>query len=307
MAAWLLVSQPVMSQNIWQFDSWHRGLGLQFDSLSRRLDHFLGADYEVKDQARSRVRLRLDSSLEQGEGFKIRPHFSARLVLPALRKRFRIWLTTDNINRESSIGGIGREGSDMGQTNVSGTQLMLRLLEHKNQRYRLKLDLGLRRYDAKLQPFGRLRWSYRLPLQGPWSSRLFDSYRYFSLSGVDNEAGFSIQRLMGREQRTAARFSHRLRWEANRDGVLHLSQLTLFHALANKREIALELLTRYRSMVDPQQGDKFELAAIRLRYRRSWLRPWLFLELWPGVSWPATRQHHASLGFLIRTEVMFGR
>ncbi len=295
-----------MAQNIWQIDSWHRDLGLQFDSISRRLDHFLGANYVVEDEARSRVRLRLDSSLEQGEGFKLRPHFSARLVLPSLRKRFRIWLTTDNLNRESSIGGIGREGVDMGQHNASGTQLMLRLLEQRGRRNQFKLDLGLRRYDARLQPFSRLRWRYTLPLQGPWSGRLFDSYRYFAFSGGDNEAGFSVQRLFGSKQNTAIRFNHRLRWEANRDGVLQLAQLTLFHALANQQEVALELLARYRTLVDPEQGDKFELAAMRLRYRRPWLRPWLFFEVWPGISWPATRQHRSSLGILLRTEVVFG-
>ncbi len=288
-------------------DSWHRDLGLEFDSISRRLDHFLGADNVTEDEARSRIRLRLDNSMEQGEGFKIRAHFSAKLVLPALRKRFRIWLTTDNLNREPSIGGIGREGADLGQQNTTGTQLMLRLLQRGSGRNQFKLDLGLRRYDTRLQPFSRLRWRYTLPLQGPWSGRLFDSYRYFALSGGDNEAGFAVQRLVGREQNTAIRYSHRLRWEATRDGVEHLLQLTLFHALQNKREIALELLGRYRTKIDPEQGDKFELAALRLRYRRPWLRPWLFFEVWPGISWPATRHHRPSLGILLRTEVMFGR
>ncbi len=302
----LSLSQMAMAQEVWKIDSWHRNLGYQFDSITRQLDLFLGADYVVEDEAHSRVRLQLDTSYEQGEGFKIHPRFSAKFILPALKKRFRIWLTTESRNRESANSRIGRDGVDMTQDNTAGTELMMRLLERDGQRNQFKLDLGIRHYDARLQPFTRLRWRYLLPLDGRWSGRLFNSYRYFALSGGDNEAGFTIQRLLGGRQNTALRFSHRLRWDAARDGVLHLAQVTLFHTLKNRREVALEVQGRYRTKIDPELGDKFELAAIHLRYRRPWLRPWLFFEIWPGISWPATRQHRTSLGILFRTEVMFG-
>jgi hypothetical protein len=47
-----------------------------------------------------------------------------------------------------------------------------------------------------------------------------------------------------------------------------------------------------------------------VRYRRNFLRPWLFVEVEPAVNWPldeTTLQRDISFSFMLSLEMIFGR
>ncbi len=46
---------------------------------------------------------------------------------------------------------------------------------------------------------------------------------------------------------------------------------------------------------------------LRLRYRRNFWRPWMFVEVWPAVGWPEERDWQTVLGVRMRLEINFGR
>jgi hypothetical protein len=45
---------------------------------------------------------------------------------------------------------------------------------------------------------------------------------------------------------------------------------------------------------------------LQLRYRRRFLRPWLFFEVWPVVAWAEERDWDMVLGARLRLEINLG-
>jgi hypothetical protein len=53
--------------------------------------------------------------------------------------------------------------------------------------------------------------------------------------------------------------------------------------------------------------DNYKSYSLRARYRTNLWRKWLFLEVWPIVSWPEERDYDLTLGARFRVEINFGR
>jgi hypothetical protein len=112
-----------------------------------------------------------------------------------------------------------------------------------------------------------------------------------------------LERLL--KERFLVRWTASGTWSQNTEGVRWLSSLTLFQNLGVRRALAYQLGASGESNDDVPLQDY----GLRLIYRRSVLRDWLFLELRTGVSWPRetlleSRERNLSAG--VAVEMMFG-
>ena len=93
-------------------------------------------------------------------------------------------------------------------------------------------------------------------------------------------------------------------------------KLSVFHAIDEKSAVVYEALWRRQPAEDSPfdesdiiapAEDEYDHLSLRLRYRRSVWRPWLFVEAWPGIGWAEERDWDTVLGIRFRLEVNIGR
>ena len=93
-------------------------------------------------------------------------------------------------------------------------------------------------------------------------------------------------------------------------------KFSLFQSFKERAAVAYEVLWRRESREDSvfnrdeitvSPRNDYEKVVLRLRYRRNFWRPWMFIELWPSIGWAEERDWDRVLGARVRFEVNFGR
>ncbi|SEI42167.1 hypothetical protein SAMN05421831_101439 [Allopseudospirillum japonicum] len=231
-------------------------------------------EYEYTNKNYFRWRNEIDWSERDDWRFRTRLYASVRL--PHLSERVRL-LTT----RDEDIRGEFTEDDPSGKSSsVTRTRLALRWLAAQTERSETTLEGGL---EARFppDPYAIARHRYQLPLTDTqltrWTQSLF--WR------LDEKLG------------TQTRLDWEWQWHPQH--LLRLTGTGTYYDEDERFEWASSLGAYTRH--GPQEGVGLELGAfgsdepqwvaeeyyVHVKYRRSFLRPWLFYELQPEYAWVA--------------------
>jgi hypothetical protein len=167
--------------------------------------------------------------------------------------------------------------------------------------------VGVRQRDGDVQYFGRLNMSYVTTLARKWEFKASNSYWHFNKSGFENRLAFSFTRpLFYQEDLYFGSFSE-INWRKGRKGAILGQTWGLYNQIDDARSVALEWLAGYHTALNDDIEDRYRGHELRVRWRHNVWRPWFFYEIWPSVSWPASKNYGRSYGFLARIEMVIGQ
>lgn len=272
--------------------------------LSRKLcepaawfDGFFGTSRAYEETpVGSFFRVRNSMIWDQSEDFGHEIRLSANISLPRISDRVRLLISRDeSIEGDSNFNDIGREEDEQ-------TRLGLRFLVKEGARTQFDADGTVKVSSGGLNPRvrGRMRHTRGLTEKtlARWTQTVFweRDDGFGTISRADWE--WLPDRL------TLVRLTGRGTVSEDSDGIDWRTGLVGFRQLNRKTAIRSELGAFGESGEESGAEEVF----INFRFRRAFLRDWLFYELQPEHAWPIdedTGERRADWRFIFTLEIQF--
>ena len=266
-----------------EMDRAHERLERNILEQAIRLDNFFGK-VRTDDQRQTEYLLRLRSSvrMEQRENLRFGESILAHMVLSKLSERLRL-----TISGESEPAPFAsRLPEDPGNPGFDRTSQTARLV-NTELRYGLlqtpttDIFLGAG-FKVTFPPeaFLRSRYQYTHHFSDITLVRFAETFFLNNNVGLGETTEVALERLL--DQKTLVRWANTATASQRAEGVEWGSELSWIHELSSKSAITL-MAGVYGNTTFDDVMSNYRLLA---RYRRNFLRSWLFYELEPQISWP---------------------
>lgn len=257
-------------------------LDLTHSYLSQRLcepaawfDGFFGDPRTLEENpVGSFIRVRNAARWDQNEGLQFRASVRANLMLPRLSERVRLLVA-----RDDELEG---EYPDTGAFDdpENRTRLGLRFIASERARSRFDIDGTVRLTSGSLNPRIRGRYRYIRALSDRSLGRFTQSAFW------EREEGFGITTRLDWEwlpdRNRLVRWSARGTSSEKSDGIDWRTGLVSFRQLDIRSAVRAEV----GAWGFTQPRFETEEYFVALRYRRQFLRNWLYYEIEPEHAWP---------------------
>ncbi len=280
------------------------------NSTSLWFDGFFGsADYNVEGAERagvSRGLLAIGTRWNERDGTRTRARFRAQFPLPALKRRTRLLLgrgDTDDIvdgSETETINTLPEQFSDF-----ADDDWLLGVGYRRDGRLGRGLDIsaGASIQSSQINPYVRLSYRINKAFGDRWLWRVRPRLFWQENRGE----GASLTSILDRvvNERWLLRSWITLITEDAVEGMGWTTDFLAYHSLNHNNALS------YRVYATGETDNEVELQdyGLELRYRRRFLREWLFLELSTGVSWPKEfifEERDENPGVGIELEMQFG-
>lgn len=267
------------NSNYW--DEYHTYLLGKIKDPTLWFDNFFGDQrLEEDDLPSSFVRFRAVARYTEGEGTTFPMRLRANINLPKVNRRLRLIIFGSNAEEErlraadDTIAASLKSEEPAEQTNMG-----LRYLIYKSVRERFHFGGGLS-LSSPINYSGRMRYERLLHVDEQNIIRFTETGFWDSLVGFGETSRLDLERVLAPQ--TTGRFSlfgtfnediPRLQWGG---------EINLFRQLSAQSALAFDLGV-YGDGSDSGQITTYRAAS---RYRRNFLRPWLFFEIEPEVTFP---------------------
>ena len=274
--------------------------------LSRKLcepaawfDGFFGTDRAYEETpVGSFFRVRNSMVWDETEDFGHELRLSANISLPRVSDRVRLLVSRDeSIEGDADFDELGRESGEDEQT-----RLGLRFLLSEAGRTQFDLDATVKVSSGELNPRARGRMRHTRGLTETTQARWTQTVFWERDDGFGTTSRADWEWLPNRL--TLVRLTGRGTVSEDADGIDWRSGLVGFRQLDRKTAIRSEL----GAFGETGQPREIEEVFINFRFRRSFLRDWLFYELQPEHAWPVdedTGRRRSDWRFIFTLEVQF--
>jgi hypothetical protein len=274
-------------------DRWQAEVSNRLDASARWLDAFFVDPLYEAEQNDSRLRVRLESTIERGEAVDFGATTSLRLQLPGTERQWSLFFNdvTDDVGVDDAL---------LRATDRSDTTLGLRYFLVNDLVDSVSISASLKRregsYGLFLQP--RLRKLLRFE---PWHVRATQLVGFHSKSRFETETRLDLERLVDSDK--FLRATAAVEWAERLPGSATGLGLTLRQVLDKDSVLSYQLYNGWSS----RSGETLHDAAVGLVYRRRAWRPWLFVELAPRLAANEADDYRLVPGITLYAEVYFGR
>jgi hypothetical protein len=269
-----------------------------------RFDNFFGS---VKPErllnTRYDIRLRNSLRVEHGGELTSGTSIRANITLSKISERLRLFIAGEDepgLATQSLPEDPGNPGFDRTSpaAHFANTELRYELIRKPDMN--LFLGAGVR-FVLPIEVFARSRLQYTRKLGNISLMRVTETFFVKNTDFIGETTEFSLERLFG--ETTLLRWSNAGTASEEIEGLEWGSELSLSRQLSPKSAITLTGGV-YGNTISSSQVENYLILA---RYRRNFLRSWLFYELEPQVSWPRSPDgsHPATLAFTFRIEIGF--
>jgi hypothetical protein len=274
--------------------------------LSRKLcepaawfDGFFGSERAYEETPiGSFIRVRNSMVWDETEGFGHEIRLSANVSLPRVSDRVRLL-----ISRDESIEGDGRFEDDLGRGDEEEqTRLGLRFLVSEDGRTRFDADATVKVSSGGLNPRTRARLRHVRGLAEATLARWTQTFFWELDDGFGTVSRADWEWLP--DELTLVRLTGRGTLSEGSDGIDWRTGLIGFRQLDRVSAVRSEIGAFGYTDPDPTIEEYF----VNVRYRRAFLRDWLFFELQPEHAWPiddVTGERRADWRFIFTLEIQF--
>ena len=288
-----------------------KGVDYTHDRLERnileqaiRLDNFFG-DVKSEDRQNTKYQLRWRNSVrvEQDGKLKYGTSVRANVNLPRISERLRIIISGENepepfapsLPEDPGNPGFDRTSRDVRLVN---TELRYGLLQTPSTI--LFLGAGVR-LKLPLEAFARSRFQYINHLSDVSLIRFGETLFVKNTDVLGETTEISLEHLL--DPKTLLRLANSDTVSYEIKGVEWGTELSLIRELSPQSAINLTAGVYGNTSV----RDWIENYRLLARYRRNFLRSWLFYELEPEISWPrmVAGNFPPKFAFTMRLEIVF--
>jgi len=280
-------------------DRYHSYLTQRLCQPAAWFDGFFGDDRALEETpVGTFFRLRNELEWDESEDFNARVRLSANISLPGASDRLRLLLTRDeDVRGEFEPYTPVEAGDDEKQT-----RLGLRLNVVDRMWSRLDVDSTVQVNTDSLNPILRGRYRYVEQLTTHTFARFTQIafWEYEDGFGTTSRADWEWYRTTDTQMRVSGQGT----WSEVSEGVDWRSSITAFRQLNEKTAIRTELGAFGWTEPEWETEELF----VNFRYRRTFLRPWLFYELRPEHAWVIDEDSNNRRGdwrFIVTLEVQF--
>lgn len=269
-----------------------------------RLDSFFGnIKTETHQKAAYQLRWRNSLRVEQGGQVRFGTTLRANIELSRINERMNVVLLgedepepfSSSLSEDPGNPGFDRRTQSL---RVANTELRYGLVRTPS----LDIFLGAGvRLIIPPEAFVRSRLQYTYKISDVSLLRFGETLFVKKLDVLGETSEFDLERLL--DDKTLLRWANSGTLSDELKGMQWGTELSLIRELSPQSGITLTGGVYGNTSTD----DAVQNFRILARYRRNFLRSWLFYELEPEVSWPrrADGSFPTSLAFTFRLEVMF--
>ncbi|MHB8835305.1 MAG: hypothetical protein ACYC9Y_06320 [Candidatus Methylomirabilia bacterium] len=292
------IGEQIGEQNVAKIDDAHedsaRFIGLFFE----KIDRVFGEQYVEDRDRKIQVRLGLETTFnDNGESTDTRGRIGLRVPLPALKRRFNVFV---------DLGGDVNELGDVSSPNFSESEKIVSIAAGVLRRFGDNLEAGLklklfRQSGAFFSLYPFLRFEHEYPemryffeQQVIWES----DNTWSTLTDFDVDRRFRSGLLL--------RLRNRIDYSLEEPGASIAHGLIVRRSVLEKNGISLELWLEYNTAKDDPEtiaDDTIVYAQLRLR-GRIW-RNWLQYELRPIYTFPIATDRKSFFGFFVSLTVIW--
>jgi len=260
-------------------ESWldrsHSYLGQRLCEPAAWFDGFFGDDRALEETpVGTFFRFRNSVLWDQTEGTSLGLQVRANVILPRISERVRLL-----ISRDEDLSDDFGDGPPVGDPDER-TRLGLRFLGTERARSRFDIDGTVRVSGTNLNPRVRGRYRYVQGLTTHTLVRATQSVFWEREDGVGTTSRVDWELLPDRDR--LVRWTGEGTWSEASRGVDWRSSVVGFQQLDSRTALRGELGTFGFTHPEFRVEEYF----VALRYRRQFLRHWLFYEIQPEHAWP---------------------
>lgn len=274
-------------------DLWHHEVESWVMRAVERADRFFADERLDEEHRDTRLLVRVGGRWERNKGPSAVSDVRLRLALPNLKKRLYLFMddvvSVDEPSRATALSEAVQESHPFaGIRHVLG----------REGRLRLNTDGGVR-WGEPPQGFARMR--LRGVISGAkWRLALVESVSWFSRDGWIETSEATWNWPM-RSQETF-RSVTRLTWEEQRSGLTPSQSFSWLRQTEPRGGWRVTVAGIWPESPHTQEAKYTALFA----YRRMLHRPWLFLEVSPGVEFPQATAYQVNPFLVVSCDVVFG-
>jgi len=269
-----------------------------------RFDDFFG-NTQTENQRETGYELRLRNALQVGNGGNLQyvPAIRANIALSRINERLRLTVSGEDEPKPATPtlpDDPGSPGFDRtsGNFRLVNTELRYELI--KTPSLDLFLGAGV---ELALSPqvFARSRFRYTCKISDITLVRFGETLFVKTPDGPGTTTEIALEHLL--DQKTLLRWDSTGTVISGLQGVEWGSELSLMHNLSPLSAISVLGGTYGNSSFD----SVINVCRLLTRYRRNFLRSWLFYEMEPELFWPrrADGSFPTSFAFTFRIDVVF--
>ena len=284
-------------------DEKHAGIERSILDRVVRFDNFFG-NVKTENTRPPNYLIRWQNSvrMEEGSHFKYRTNVRANFVLPRISEKLRVAISGESEPEPFSAKlpeDPGNPGFDrtLAKTRLVNTELRYGVV--RTPTVDVFLGAGVR-LVRPLESFARSRFQYTHHLGDVSLVRFGETLFWKNTEKFGETTGIDFERLL--TPKTLFRWSNAGTLAQESQGLEWGTELSLLQELSPRSAITFS-----GGAFGNTRPAVVETYRILTRYRRNFLRSWLFYELEPEISWPRSPEgrYASALAFTARLEVVF--
>lgn len=267
-------------------------------TTARWIDDFFGDWHE--DEASMLARLITRTSLVEGGGMKTKVALHASLSLPNATRRMRL-VVSDEAEEDPTGQELRRQRQPGQPQDPDRVSAALRWISLERDGLQSNFDVGARGIDP-VDIFARYRLRKTWSITDDSIARLGQTLRYGSDTKERYTPELDLERAL--DNRTVLRFSNYYDYsnELRDQGFLWSHGLSLSRSLRNSRSYSYGFTLSGHTRPE-WRGESYGPWAA---WRSPFLRPWLFYEVEPRLTYYRDRDWDGIVSVLLKVEMQFG-
>jgi hypothetical protein len=289
---------PESSGGVLSFiDTYHSYLEDKLRGPTIWFDNFFGdRRIEEVDPPSTFLRLRTSSRFTECEGFRFPVRVNANVILPKVNHRLR--LIVIGSSQEDNLGPRTDQTIDSSLRDENGNEqssLGLRYMVYKTMRDYFHFGGGLT-VGWPMESYIKMQYIRLLHLGNNNVVSLSATGYWNTLHGTGETSRLDLERALPAS--ITGRLSLYATFQNNNNGLNWGAETNFFRQLSTKSALSLDLGAYGETR--PNLINTYRIAS---RYRRNFLRPWLFFEIEPELLFPleADNETRQAIGVLTLT------
>jgi hypothetical protein len=258
------------------------------------IDSFFDDERFVAEDATTKLRFGESVFLEYGDSSpEYKTKINLSIDIPKTKKKLRLFIASEDEADKTPDTLFNRvETSD--DTSAAGVQFFAKATRRKN----LSLTTGVKLESMEL--FIGPRYRLTVPINDDWQMRFTQRVRWYTSMGWESTTRFDFETLIN----DRFFFRHTLdgRWREEDEGYRYEVRPTLIQKLHSGKAIEYQWNTLFKT----RPKHRLESSVVRVRYRRNFLRKWLFYEANPQIAFRNDEDFEPKFGVTLQLEVVFG-
>ena len=276
-----------------RLDRWHAEISRVVVAPANWADRFFADEILDEENRQTRLRTSLGLIYDQEDGLALLSEFKLRLAFPRLQNRLQLLV-------DEAIEAVDPDDPDdiADAVDESKPGAGLRVILSQDEKKSVSTDFGAR-FGQPVQLYGRVRGRITVPF-GQWKSIFSQTIAYYTEDSWTETTEMRWDRPL--ENNFLFRSLSRVTWEDKSEGIAPSQSFIMYKKLSPRRGYNFALTGKWPEVPHVDSANY----SVTLTYRQQIYRPWLFLQIAPGIEFPQADDYDLNGFITVKLEVVFG-